>query len=133
MDAKRGNRQRFSSMSGWAAPRTYTGTTDQGLPIALVVSKNAVTGVRFGWRARCQDGQVHTNSIALGGGPIRHGAFRVGGTLETGGVAHVAGSVNGPTASGHLSRSEGSAFGTNCRATGITWRARLQGDGAPAA
>jgi hypothetical protein len=112
-------------------PSSYTGTTDQGLPIAFVVSKNAVTGIRFFWRARCQDGQVHTNSIVLRGGPIRHGAFRVSGMLETGGVAHVAGTVNGSAASGHLSRSEGSAFGTNCRATGIAWRARLQSGDPP--
>jgi hypothetical protein len=112
---------------------SYTGTTDQGLPIALVVSKDAVTGIRFGWRARCHDGQVHTNSIVIRGGPIRHGGFSVGGALETGGVAHVAGTISGSTASGHLSRSKGSAFGTNCRVTGIAWQARLQSGDAPAA
>ena len=112
-----------------SSPHAYAGTTEQGLPIAFVVSKGAVNEVRFGWRARCQDGQVHTNSIALAGGPIRDGAFRVSGVLETGGVAHVVGTVSGTTASGHLSRSKGSSFGTNCRATGIAWHATMGNGG----
>ncbi len=108
--------------------------TDQGLPITFVVSGAVVGEVSFGWRARCEDGQVHANSIVLRGIPVQHGGFNVRRTLETGGVAHIAGTIKELTASGHLSRSKGSAFETNCRATGIAWRAKRQlGDGVPSA
>ena len=109
------------SGSGAAETQTYTGTTSQGLPIAFAASPNAVLTLRFGWRARCEDGQVHTNTIQLGGAPIEHRSFVIDGNLTTGGVAHVDGPLDGNRASGHLSRSEGSAFGTNCIATGIAW------------
>ena len=105
------------------ASGTYSGTTSQGLPITFAVSSGYVSMVRFGWRARCEDGQVHSNTILLPGGPTENGSFRTGGTPETGGIAHVSGQLDGETASGILSRSRGTAFGVNCRATGIRWRA----------
>ena len=106
------------------AARDYSGTTSQGLPISFGATPTAVSGVRFGWRARCEDGQVHTNTILLGATPVEHGSFVVDGTLTTGGVAHVEGTLKGDRAFGHLSRSKGTAFGTNCLATGIAWHAR---------
>lgn len=108
------------------ASGTWEGETSQGLPIRFEVDSGGyVTGVEFGWRARCADGEVHTNTIALGGTRIHYGVFSLGGTLETGGVAHVAGKFDGREAEGTLSRSRGSAFGTNCRATGIDWNAEV--------
>ena len=109
--------------SGSAA---YSGTTSQGLPISFSLANDYVLTVRFGWRARCEDGQVHENTIILPGGPIRDGAFRTGGTLETGGIAHVTGHLKGGNASGVLSRSRGSAFGVNCTASGIRWHAQAR-------
>jgi hypothetical protein len=82
-----------------------------------------VRNLEFAWRARCEDGQVYVNTIVLGGGQIRDGAFTSGGTLETGGIAHVAGSFDGSDVSGELSRSHGTAFGVSCRLTGIDWSA----------
>jgi len=103
---------------------SYSGTTSQGLPIAFELTEaGAVEGVRFGWRARCEDGRVHVNSILLDGAPVEDESFAVDGSLDTGGVAHVTGEFDGSEASGELSRSRGTAFGVNCRATGITWSA----------
>ena len=113
------------SGSGGTGVQAYTGTTSQGLPISFAASPNAVLTLSFDWRARCEDGQVHRNTIRLGGGPIQNGSFVIDGNLTTGGVAHVEGTLKGKRASGHLSRSEGSAFGTNCIATGIAWHARV--------
>lgn len=104
---------------------SYLGVTSQGLPISFVVHPGSVSSVRFGWRARCADGQVHTNTIALDGTRIHYGVFSLGGLLETGGIAHVDGRIAGSTASGTLSRSRGTAFGTNCRTSGISWHAKL--------
>jgi hypothetical protein len=103
---------------------SYTGTTSQGLPISLAATSNAVLALRFGWRAHCEDGQIHSNTISLGSAPITDGSFTIDSTLETGGVAHVEGKIDGDTASGQLSRSKGSAFGTDCVATGIAWQAQ---------
>lgn len=126
-----GDEEAPAAAGGAAAEGRYVGETGQGLPISFVVTGTAVHDVRFGWTARCDDGQVHTNSIALPGGEIRSGEFSSGGALETGGIADVEGSFDGPQASGELSRSQGSAFGTDCRATGITWSARLVPGAAP--
>jgi hypothetical protein len=111
-----------------APSSAYSGTTSQGLPITVTVSNSYVSMVQFGWRASCEDGQVHENTIVLRGGVIQDGSFRTGGTLETGGIAHVSGHFDGGTVSGVLSRSRGSAFGVNCTATGIRWQAQA---GAP--
>ena len=111
------------SHAGVTDVQGYSGTTSQGLPISFAATPRAVLTVSFDWRARCADGQVHTNTIRLGGAPIQNGSFVIDGTLTTGGVAHVEGTVKGGSASGHLSRSKGSAFGTNCVATGISWKA----------
>jgi hypothetical protein len=112
--------------SGKPVAGNYAGLTSQGLPISFVVTPGAVGSVRFAWRARCADGEVHTNTIALGGARIHYGVFSTGGLLETGGIAHVDGKLEGSKASGVLSRRKGTAFGTNCRATGITWHAEAQ-------
>jgi hypothetical protein len=103
----------------------YAGETSQGLPVSFVVAGTQVREISFGWRARCDDGQVHANTIALPGGGIHYRVFSSGGQLETGGIAHIAGKFDGEQASGELSRSRGSAFGTDCRATGIDWNADL--------
>lgn len=102
---------------------SYTGTTSQGLPITFTATSDMVQSLNFGWRAKCTDGQVHTNTISLGSAPISDGSFSLGGTLNTGGVAHVEGKIDGDTASGELSRSRGSSFNTDCVATGISWEA----------
>ncbi len=103
--------------------QAFAGTTSQGLPISFTVVGNTVNGVRFGWRAKCDDGQVHSNTIALGPAPIQDGSFSVSGTLTTGGYGQVDGKIDGDSASGTLSRSHGSAFNANCVATGVTWEA----------
>ena len=112
-----------TSKSGVTDVKGYSGTTSQGLPISFAATGRAVLTVSFDWRARCEDGQIHRNTIRLGGAPIQDGSFVIDGNLTTGGVAHVEGTVKGNKASGHLSRSKGSAFGTNCLATGISWTA----------
>ncbi len=109
--------------SGASGVQSFVGTTDQSLPITFAVVGNTVESVRFGWRAKCDDGQVHSNTIALGSAPIQDGSFSVSGTLTTGGYGQVDGKIDGDSASGTLSRSKGSAFGTNCVATGVTWEA----------
>ncbi len=102
----------------------YSGVTSQGLPIDLSVANGTITQIRFGWRARCADGEVHENVIDIPGRQLRNGVFSVRAKLETGGIARVDGTVDGQGAHGTLSRTRGSAFGTNCTATGITWLAR---------
>jgi len=103
----------------------FSGTTSQGLPISFSASATQVTSLSFGWTAFCADGQHHSNSIFAGDGPLNQGSFSLGGTLDTGGTFQVDGVVNGTTASGTLSRSGPSAFGTfDCTATGVTWQAR---------
>jgi hypothetical protein len=109
----------------------YVGETSQGLPISFTVTGATVRELSFGWRATCDDGQVYANTIALPGGGIHYRVFSSGGRLETGGIAHVAGRFDGAQASGELSRSRGSAFGTNCRASGIGWSADLVPGGMP--
>ena len=111
--------------TGPPVPGSYVGETSQGLPITFEVAPGTVGVLRFGWRATCDDGQVHQNTIVLPGSRLHYGVFSMGGTLETGGIAHVSGRIQGSEASGSLSRSRGSAFGTNCRATGIAWHAQV--------
>lgn len=113
----------------------YSGVTSEGLPIDLSVANGTITQIRFGWRARCADGEVHENVIDIPGRQLRNGVFSVRAKLETGGIARVDGTVDGQGAHGTLSRTRGSAFGTNCTATGITWLARpsAAADGLPPA
>ena len=123
----------------WPAPRpvpparlgyrtgTYEGRTSQGLPISFTVTEGSVEDVSFGWRARCADGRVHTNSIGLGGAQIDRQRFSVRGLLFTGGRAHVVGRLDGARARGRLSRWAGSAFDTVCVARGVGWHAQLVG------
>lgn len=104
---------------------TFSGTTSQGLPIGFSVTATSVNSLSFGWTAFCADGQHHTNSIFAGGALLNQGSFTMGGTLNTGGTFQVDGVVNGTTASGTLSRSGPSAFGTfDCTASGVTWQAQ---------
>jgi hypothetical protein len=104
---------------------SFYGTTSQGLPINFSVSATTVNSLSFGWTALCADGQHHTNSIFAGDAPLNQGNFSMGGTLDTGGTFQVNGVVNGTTASGTLSRSGPSAFGTfDCTASGVTWQAQ---------
>ena len=109
---------------------SYAGTTDQGLPVTIIATSNAVLEFTFGWRAPCADGQERTNSIRIGGAPIRDGSFSFDSVLETGGVAEVEGKIDKDGASGTLSRSKGTAFGINCTATGIDWHASAGSRGA---
>lgn len=102
---------------------SYAGTTSQGLPVTIVATSNAVLEFSFGWRAPCNDGRVRTNSISIGGAPIRNGSFAFDSVLETGGVAQVEGEIDGDSASGTLSRSKGTAFGVNCAVGGVDWEA----------
>jgi len=103
---------------------TYSGTTEQGLPISFAATENAVLDLSFGWRAPCADGQVRSNSIGLGGTSIHNGTFSFGGVLETGGVAQVEGQIDGDRASGTFTRSRGTAFGINCKVADVAWQAR---------
>lgn len=106
----------------------YTGSTDQELPIFISVGQRAIRSVFFRWRARCADGELHTNSVSFRGGPIRRGRFAFSSTLETGGSVHMAGRIRGSRASGTLSRRGPSAFGgTRCPANEIRWRVRGTG------
>jgi hypothetical protein len=109
-------------------PGTYTGRTSQGLPVTISVSGNRVLTFAFGWRAKCDDGKVHVNTISAGGGKIRHRHFSYGGVhvLNTGGSFHVRGKLRGGSAWGKLSRSGPSAFNTNCLARGVKWHARFR-------
>jgi hypothetical protein len=109
----------------------YEGTTSQGLPISFTVTPTSVEDVVFGWRARCADGHVHTNSIALDETRIRRGRFSIRGLLTTGGRAHVIGRLTDGHARGRLSRWAGSAFNTNCVARGIGWHAHVVSGQAP--
>lgn len=113
-------------------PGTYVGRTSQGLPIELEVGATSIQYVAFGWRARCADGRVHTNTIGLGGAPIHHRRFSVFGVLTTGGRGRVRGKLTGERASGRLSRWAGSAFRTACVARGVRWRAHLSRGSGPA-
>lgn len=110
--------------SGSSVATTFSGTTEQGLPISFAATENAVLDLTFDWRAPCADGQVRSNSIGLGGTSIHNGTFSFGGVLETGGVAQVEGQIDGDRASGTFSRSRGTAFGIDCKVADVAWQAR---------
>lgn len=105
----------------------YSGTTSQGLPIFISVRRTSIGSVFVRWRARCADGKVHTNAISFPGERIRHGRFSFRRTLETGGAVRMSGEIRGVRASGTLSRTGASAFGTKCAAKRIGWSARAAG------
>jgi hypothetical protein len=113
----------ITAPSGPAGATSYAGTTSQGLPVTMIATPNAVLEFTFGWRGRCADGQVRSNSIRIGGAPIRDGSFTFDSVLETGGVAQVEGKIEGNSVSGTLSRSKGTAFGVNCTVSGVSWQA----------
>ncbi len=116
-----------TSASGPVGSGSYVGTTSQGLPISFIVTPTSVQSIQFGWQAICADGRSHSNTIILGSTPLASGAFAVSGTLDTGASSSVSGKVAGETASGTLSRSGPSAFGTNCTDTGVAWTAQRSG------
>ncbi len=104
---------------------TYTGTTSQGLPILIDVSRTAVRSVLFRWRGRCEDGKEHTHAVILRGrARVRRGRFFLGGRLGSGGSARVSGGLEGVRAAGRLSRTGASVSGTRCAVKGIGWHAR---------
>lgn len=105
----------------------YTGMTSQALPIVLSVGRAAVRSVYFRWRVRCADGQTHTNTIFLRGDRVRRGRFSFDRALDTGGSVHVSGRIRGFHASGTLSRTGTSTFGTKCILRRIGWHARASG------
>ncbi len=107
--------------------RAYLGATSQGLPISFVVTPTSVDSLRFAWRATCADHQTHQNTILFPSTPITAGAFSASGTLNTGASSSVSGQVHGSAASGRLSRSGPSSFGTTCTDTGVTWTAHSTG------
>ena len=109
--------------AGSVASGSFAGTTSQGLPVSFTVTSGAIAAVQFGWVAKCADGQTHTNTILLGGGQMQNGAFSIGGTLDTGASSQFEGTVHGGSASGQLSRSGPSAFGTDCLDIGVKWSA----------
>jgi hypothetical protein len=117
-----------STTSPGSKATTYTGTTSQGLPITLTATATTVLSVDYVWRADCADGQTHSNTISVPGGPLDHGSFSASGILNTGGHYQVGGTIDGSSASGTLSRSGPSAFGTfDCTAAGVTWHAQASG------
>jgi hypothetical protein len=103
---------------------TYSGTTEQGLPFVFAATPSAVVQLSFDWRAPCADGKVRSNSIRLGAASIRNGSFSFDSTLETGGVAQVAGAIQGDRASGTFSRSKGTSFGVDCQVSDVHWDAQ---------
>lgn len=109
-------------------PGLYTGTTSQGLPIFISVSRTAVRSVLFRWHGRCGDGKAHTNTIILHGrAQVHRGRFSLGGRLDTRGSARVSGRLKGVRASGTLSRTGASASGASCAVKRIRWHARTTG------
>lgn len=107
---------------------TYTGTTSQGLPIFVSVSRTAVRSAYFRWRGRCGDGKARTATVLLQGrARVRRGRFSLGGQLDTGGSARVSGRVGGVHAAGTLSRLGASIFGAKCATRRVSWRARATG------
>jgi Concanavalin A-like lectin/glucanases superfamily len=106
---------------------SYTGVTNQDLPITVTVSRTAVRSVLFRWRGRCSDGKAHTNTVMLRGrARVHHGDFLLAGRLNSGGSARVTGQLDGTRASGTLSRGGTSASGTRC-AVQTRWHARATG------
>jgi hypothetical protein len=110
-----------------AGARAYLGRTSQGLPISFAVAGTSVDAIRFVWRATCADGKRHTNAILFRRAELRSGTFSASGTLNTGAASSVSGHVRGNAASGSFSRSGPTAFGTRCRATGVSWTAHSRG------
>ena len=108
-------------------PSDFVGTTSQGLPISFTVTPTSVESIQFAWRAVCSDNQTHSNTIILGSAPITSGNFSAFGKLDTGASSAVSGHVRGRSATGQLSRSGPSAFGTNCAAAHVRWSARALG------
>jgi hypothetical protein len=107
-------------------PHDFVGRTSQGLPISFTVTSTSVESIEFAWRAVCSDGQTHSNTIALGSASLAFGNFSASGQLDTGAFSALSGHVSGRTATGELSRSGPSAFGTDCSATDIRWNAQAQ-------
>ena len=104
---------------------TYTGVTDQDLPISIAVSRTTVRSVVFRWRGRCGDGKTHTNTVVLRGrAQVHHGRFSLEGRLDSGGSAQVTGRLKGVNAHGTLSRVGASASGTRCAVKTTGWHAR---------
>ena len=110
-----------------AGGTSFVGTTSQDLPISFSATADEVQDVTFVWSASCADGQTHSNTIELGGAAIDSGSFTASGVLDTGGLASVAGRISGGSASGRLSRSGATAFGTDCTDAGVTWTAHATG------
>jgi hypothetical protein len=106
----------------------YSGLTSQGQPVSFTVSGSTVTSISFGWSAVCSDGQRHTNSIAAGSTALSGNTFTLNTqfpSTPTPLSVSFHGVLSGKSASGTFSRSGGSAFGTNCSASG-TWSATFQ-------
>jgi hypothetical protein len=116
-----------ASRSASAGARDFRGTTSQGLPISFAVAGTSVDAIRFVWRARCADGRVHANAIVFRRAELNSGTFSASGTLNTGADSSVSGHVRADAASGRFSRSGPTAFGTACRATGVSWTAHSRG------
>jgi hypothetical protein len=108
------------NLSGTTA---YRGTTEQGLPFVFAATPSAVVQLTFMWRAPCADGTVRSNSIRLGTTPVQNGSFTFDSTLQTGGVTHVEGTIQGDQASGTFSRSKGTSFGVDCAISDVHWNA----------
>lgn len=116
-----------SSAQATSSPRDFVGTTSQGLPISFTVTSTSVESIQFAWRAVCSDGQTHSNTIVLGSASITSGNFSASGQLNTGASSALSGHVSGRTATGQLSRSGPSAFGTDCSAPDVRWNAQALG------
>jgi hypothetical protein len=109
-------------------PGKYTGATNQDLPISIAVSQTEVRSASFHWRATCNDGKTHLNTVILRGrARVRHGRFSLGARLDSGGSARVSGRLDGDHAIGKLSRVGASISGTRCAVKDIGWHARTSG------
>lgn len=113
--------------SSGASAGSFAGTTNQGLPISFTVTSSSVASITFAWQAVCADRHTHANTIFLGSAPLAGGSFATGGTLNTGASSSISGKIQGDTASGVLSRSGPSVFGTDCTDSGVSWQAHRAG------
>lgn len=108
------------------SPGTYTGVTDQNLPIILTVGETGVRSAFFRWRAGCDDGKTRTNVTVLRGrAKVRHGHFELSAQLDSGGSARVSGRLKGVHASGTLVRTGPIRSGARCTVGSVAWHARV--------
>jgi hypothetical protein len=104
-------------------PTVYNGTTAQGLHISFTRTGSAVSDIQFEWSGTCNDGHEHQSLITISGAHLSSGAFSDTDTLPSQGHATVSGTIAGSSATGTLSRTGPSIYGTDCDIAPISWSA----------